>query len=255
MLDSYPTPPRGLVEAATFPLIEAIHGRRSRRFAKGATIPNGPLAFTSRQAPEPLDPLEQMLLISTVAGNTGWVKLFAHHPGYAAKLPNYTTAAGGRSFPSSAGFNTTEFFFTDDTGVYFLPTRDMTPVAVERRNRPRRLARGAPGADRQARRRPAEHPGRDAVHGGAQHLVRQRARLDADLAGRGRGAARDPAAALPRAERHRHLRRRQRPADPRAGAVRPPAEPGGRLSDDLPRAGRDDRRVDRDWARPAMPAR
>jgi hypothetical protein len=43
-------------------------------------------------------------------------------------LPNYTTAAGGRSFPSSAGFNTTEFFFTDDTGVYFLPTRDMTPA-------------------------------------------------------------------------------------------------------------------------------
>ena len=128
MLDAYPTPPRGLVEAATFPLIEAIHGRRSRRFAKGAVIPDGPLAFTSRQAPEPLDPLEQMLLLATVTGNTGWAELFAHHPGYAAKLPNYTTAAGGRSFPSSAGFNTSEFFFTDDTGVYFLPTRDMTPV-------------------------------------------------------------------------------------------------------------------------------
>ena len=70
----YPTPPRGLVEAATFPLIEAIHGRRSRRFAKGATIPDGPLAFTSRQAPEPLDPLEQMLLLATVAGNTGWAE-------------------------------------------------------------------------------------------------------------------------------------------------------------------------------------
>ena len=128
MLDAYPTPPRGLVEAATFPLIEAIHGRRSRRFAKGATIPDGPLAFASRQAPEPLDPLEQMLLLATVSGNTGWAELFAHHPGYAAKLPNYTTAAGGRSFPSSAGFNTSEFFFTDDSGVYFLPTRDMTPV-------------------------------------------------------------------------------------------------------------------------------
>ena len=69
-----------------------------------------------------------MLLISTVAGNTGWVNLFAHHPAYAGRLPNYTAAAGGRSFPSSAGFNTTEFFFTDDSGVYFLPTRDMTPV-------------------------------------------------------------------------------------------------------------------------------
>ena len=103
MLDAYPTPPRGLVEAATFPLIEAIHGRRSRRFAKGATIPDGPLAFTSRQAPEPLDPLEQMLLLATVSGNTGWAELFAHHPGYAAKLPNYTTAAGGRSFPVLGG--------------------------------------------------------------------------------------------------------------------------------------------------------
>jgi hypothetical protein len=85
------------------------------------------LAHTSTEAPEALDPIEQMLLISTIAGNTGWANLFAHHPGYAGKLPNYTTAAGGRSFPSSAGFSTTEFFFTDDDGVYFLPTRDMTP--------------------------------------------------------------------------------------------------------------------------------
>jgi hypothetical protein len=128
MLDAYPSPPAGLVEAATFPLIEAIHGRRSRRFARGATIPDGPLAFASRHAPEPLDPLEQMLLIATIAGNTGWAELFAHHPDYKARLPNYTTAAGGRSFPSSAGFNTSEFFFTDDSGVYFLPTRDMTPL-------------------------------------------------------------------------------------------------------------------------------
>lgn len=127
MLDSYSSAPRGLIEAATFPLIDAIHGRRSRRFAKGAAIPDGPLAYASKHAPEPLDPLEQMLLISTIAGNTGWAELFAHHPDYKGRLPNYTTAAGGRSFPSSAGFNTSEFFFTDDTGVYFLPTRDMQP--------------------------------------------------------------------------------------------------------------------------------
>ena len=128
LLDVHAGLPRGLAEAATFPLIEAIHGRRSRRFAKGATIPNGPLAFSSRYAPEALDPQEQMLLLATVAGNTGWAELFAHHPSYAGRLPNYTTAAGGRSFPSSAGFNTTEFFFTDDDGVYFMPTRDMHPA-------------------------------------------------------------------------------------------------------------------------------
>lgn len=119
--------PPGLATAAAFPLIEAIHGRRSRRFAKGACIPDGPLAFKSRQAPEPLHALEQMLLITTVAGNTGWADLFAHHPGYAPQLPNYPAAAGGRSFPSAAGFNTSEFFFTDDCGVYFLPTRGMIP--------------------------------------------------------------------------------------------------------------------------------
>jgi hypothetical protein len=103
MLDAYPTPPPGLVEAATFPLIEAIHGRRSRRFAKGAVIPDGPLAFTSRQAPEPLDPLEQMLLLATVTGNTGWAELFAHHPGYAAKLPTTRPPpAGGASRPRRA---------------------------------------------------------------------------------------------------------------------------------------------------------
>ncbi|MBP7240764.1 hypothetical protein [Amaricoccus sp.] len=120
--------PYGLVEAMSFPLVEAIRGRRSRRFARGATIPDGPLAFASRHAPEPLDPREQALLLATVAGNTGWAELFAHHPRYGGRLPNYTTSPGGRSFPSSAGFNTSEFFFTDDSGVYFLPTRDMTPA-------------------------------------------------------------------------------------------------------------------------------
>lgn len=116
LLDSLGNRPRGLAKAAAFPLIEAIHGRRFRRFARGAPIPAGPLAFASRQAPEALDPLEQMLLIATIAGNTGWVELFAHHPGSAPRLPNDITAAGGRSFPSAAGFNTSEFFFTDDTG-------------------------------------------------------------------------------------------------------------------------------------------
>lgn len=80
MLSSYSPASRGLVQAADFPLIEAIHGRRSRRFAKGASIPNGPLAYTSTEAPEALDATEQMLLVSTVAGNTGWANLFAHHP-------------------------------------------------------------------------------------------------------------------------------------------------------------------------------
>jgi hypothetical protein len=41
------------------PLIEALHGRRARRFALGAEIPDGPLKFKSRHAPMPLGELEQ----------------------------------------------------------------------------------------------------------------------------------------------------------------------------------------------------
>ena len=39
-------------------------------------------------------------------------------------------AAAGRTFPSAAGFHTVELFFTDDSGVYFFPTRDAGALAV-----------------------------------------------------------------------------------------------------------------------------
>jgi hypothetical protein len=130
MLDRIPDLPRGLLEAATFPLIEALHGRRSRRFAKGATIPDGPLAYASAEAPEPLTELERTILLATVAGSTGWQNLIPYNRTYLPRIPNYAGAAGGRTFPSAAGFHTTEFFFTDDSGVYFLPTRDMAPVGT-----------------------------------------------------------------------------------------------------------------------------
>nr|WP_306268074.1 hypothetical protein [Pararhizobium sp. IMCC3301] len=125
MLDRIPDLPKGLIEAASFPLIDAIHGRRSRRFAKGASIPNGPLAYTSERQPAALSELEQMLLLTTVAGNTGWSNLIPYNRYYLPNMPNYAGAAGGRSFPSAAGFHTSEFFFTDDNGVYAFKTRDM----------------------------------------------------------------------------------------------------------------------------------
>lgn len=117
--------PKGLIEAVKFPLIEAIQGRRSRRFARGASIPEGPLAYTSKHDPAPLSEQQKMLLLTTVAGNTGWSNLIPHNRAYLPKMPNYAGAAGGRTFPSAAGFHTTDFFYTDDTGVYFLSTKDM----------------------------------------------------------------------------------------------------------------------------------
>jgi len=48
-----------LRELAAFPLVEALFGRRSRRFALGDEIPDGPLAYRSRHQPLPLTDLEE----------------------------------------------------------------------------------------------------------------------------------------------------------------------------------------------------
>src|SRR4249920_2392717 len=113
-----------LRELEEFPLVEALFGRRSRRFARGGEIPDGPLAYRSRHDPLPLSELERMLVLGAMGGTTGWHFSITRHARYAPHVSNYAGAAAGRTFPSAAGFHTAELFFTDDTGVYFFPTRD-----------------------------------------------------------------------------------------------------------------------------------
>lgn len=116
-----------LEEVANFPLLSALMGRRSRRFAAGAQIDSGPFAFKSKKEIQPLTDFERSLIISTMAGNTGWSHLIPSNKKYAPYLPNYAGSAGGRVFPSAAGFHTADLFFTDDSGVYYLSTRDASP--------------------------------------------------------------------------------------------------------------------------------
>ncbi|HEX2101802.1 MAG TPA: hypothetical protein VHF69_14105, partial [Candidatus Synoicihabitans sp.] len=74
--------PRGLEEAVRFPLVQALLGRRARRFSVGSQIPDGPLAYQSQQPPQPLDDLEQMLVLTAAAGNTGWHHLITRNDRY-----------------------------------------------------------------------------------------------------------------------------------------------------------------------------
>jgi hypothetical protein len=124
-----------LQELAAFPLVEALFGRRSRRFALGDEIPDGPLAYRSRHEPMPLTELERMLVLSAMGGTTGWHYSITRHARYAPHASNYAAGAAGRTFPSAAGFHTAELFFTDDSGLYFFPTRDagalVDPAAEE----------------------------------------------------------------------------------------------------------------------------
>jgi hypothetical protein len=113
-----------LTDLARYPLMEALFGRRSRRFALGNEIPDGPLAYKSNHEPMPLSELERALVLASMGGTTGWHYGITRHERYAPHVANYPSGAAGRTFPSAAGFHTVELFFTDESGTYFFPTRD-----------------------------------------------------------------------------------------------------------------------------------
>lgn len=125
-----PVRPEALHAAASFPALEAIFTRRSRRFALGAEI-TGPLAYRSDAEPVPLAYEEEAILVAAATGRTGVVREewpFTTADGTTAgadKLASYT----GRSYPSPVAIHGTEVFWTNDDGLYVLPLRDAKPKA------------------------------------------------------------------------------------------------------------------------------
>src|SRR6476659_11382005 len=90
----------------------------------GGEIPDGPLAYRSAHDHVPLSEIETLLILTAMAGTTGWHYGITRHAHYAPHFANYNGAAAGRTFPSAAGFHTAELFYTDDSGLYMFPTRD-----------------------------------------------------------------------------------------------------------------------------------
>lgn len=84
----------------------------------GAEIPDGVLALKSKHKPLSLNEKEQLLVLTSTGGVTGWHFAIMRHARYAPKLSNYSGSPVGRTFPSAAGFITSELFFTDDNGTY-----------------------------------------------------------------------------------------------------------------------------------------
>ncbi len=117
-------------EANEFGALNAVFGRRSRRFPLGGTL-TGPLAFESKRGPVPLSTEEEALLVAAATGVTGvvreeWSFLDAGGgPTGGDKLASFT----GRSYPSPLANHSTEVFWTNDEGTFFLPARDSRPSA------------------------------------------------------------------------------------------------------------------------------
>jgi len=123
----------GFQDLMDFGFLDALLGRRSRRFFLGAEIPDGVFAYKSRHEVMPLSEEEKLLVVAACGSNTGWHNLIYRAQRYAPYLSNYACAAGGRTFPSAAGFHTSMTFFTDDEGVYVLDARSAQAFA-ERNN-------------------------------------------------------------------------------------------------------------------------
>jgi hypothetical protein len=64
---------------------------------------------------------------SSATRTAAWRCSITRHDRYAPHLSNYPAAAGGRTFPSAAGFHTSELIFTDDSGTYIVESRDAAP--------------------------------------------------------------------------------------------------------------------------------
>ena len=62
----------GLEALLAYPLVQAIGERRTRRVAQGCSILAGPLSHHSANAPQPLTPLEEAILVCST-GLTGVV--------------------------------------------------------------------------------------------------------------------------------------------------------------------------------------
>ncbi len=122
---------RPLSELLRFPLMNALFGRRARRFGLGMEIPSGPLAFKSHSEPHPLSELEQAVLIAAATGVSGWNFGVPFGPRAPKEHAHFTERFAGRTAPTAAGIGTPVLFYTDDDGTYITNTRDVEPSRLE----------------------------------------------------------------------------------------------------------------------------
>jgi hypothetical protein len=120
-----------LEELGQFPLLDAMFGRRSRRFGLGMTIPDGPLAYASTQPPLPLSDLERTLLVLCGAGVSGWHLGMEHTAnGDPDTGCNYPVRLTGRVAASAAGIETAELIVSDESGTFITRFRDLDPARL-----------------------------------------------------------------------------------------------------------------------------
>jgi hypothetical protein len=125
-----PSPEQAAERAGRATLLDALLGRRSRRFGRGMRMPGGPLAYASAQAPAPLTSDEEALLAFAACGLTGYAlgdlpydSGGEHEAGGGNIMMHFV----GRTVPSGDGAHTATVFVINDEGVWMLPRPQDVP--------------------------------------------------------------------------------------------------------------------------------
>jgi hypothetical protein len=109
-----------------YPLFSSLFNRRSRRISKGIkSIPAGTLSYTSEQEPQPLEPLEEAMLIAAtgITGVTMPDMPFTSEDGKPL-VGSPMLEIKGRTASSPDNAQATHFFMINDSGTYFLRAPD-----------------------------------------------------------------------------------------------------------------------------------
>ncbi len=112
-----------LRQALSYPLVEALIHRRSRRFSLGARMPGGGLAYESPHAPVPLTEAEEAMLAFAAAGVNGLcLGDVPYQPGdwNEAGGGNVMAAITGRTGASADAVHGTALFVINDEGTHLL---------------------------------------------------------------------------------------------------------------------------------------
>ncbi len=126
-MDSSPAQPTITERLAHSSLLDALRGRRSRRFGVGMRIPSGPFAYTSQRPPLPLAEDEEAALAFAACGVTGYALAdLAYGRGDGGAM-----LAGllGRTVASADAINSVAVVVTNDEATYLLKRpQDFAPV-------------------------------------------------------------------------------------------------------------------------------
>jgi hypothetical protein len=110
-----------LADVLGYPLLSAIRERRSRRIARGVSVDAGALSHASTNAPRPLSPLEEAILI-VATGITGVATMDGplDIPGGGKELGTPYVHFAARAASSPDNSQPTQMFMTNDEGIYLL---------------------------------------------------------------------------------------------------------------------------------------